>query len=128
MDSLLILVVIFILLEFYESSWQKSDTFFGLIEKNYFIYQKGIFSYLGMNPTFFYVIFLIFGIGYQGFWMISVFILKFIDILFRLYMMKKIAQNEDLELLLSSDMKMNIFLRYFNVIIYPTLFLVSTLN
>lgn len=126
MEHLFILLVVFVALELYETTWQKSDTFFGLIEKNFYFYKKGIFTYLSMNPTFFYTIFLIFGMGYDEFWMFTIFVLKFVDILFRIYIMQKISKNEDLEILLSSDMKMNMFLRYFNVVVYPSLFLIST--
>ncbi|MDY0321323.1 MAG: hypothetical protein RBR23_06280 [Arcobacteraceae bacterium] len=126
MENLYILLAVFVALELYETTWQKSKTFFGLIEKNLYFYKKGIFTYLSMNPTFFYTIFLIFGMGYDEFWMLSIFVLKFVDILFRLYIMQKISNNEDLEILLSSDMQMNLFLRYFNVVIYPSLFLIST--
>jgi hypothetical protein len=126
METLLILVIFFVALELFESNWQKSNTFFGLIKKNFYAYEKGIFNYIAMNPTFLYTIFLVFGLGYDDFWMIMVFGLKFVDILFRLYIMNKIQENEDLESLLQSDMNMNIFLRYFNVIIYPSLFFIST--
>lgn len=126
MENLILLFIVFVALEAYEAYWQKSNTFFGLIEKNFYFYKKGIFTYLSMNPTFFYAIFLIFGMGYDGFWMLSIFVLKFIDILFRIYMMQKIEKNEDLEILLSDDIKMNLFLRYFNILVYPSLFLIST--
>jgi hypothetical protein len=126
MENLYILLAVFVALELYETTWQKSKTFFGLIEKNFYFYKKGIFTYLSMNPTFFYTIFLIFGMGYDEFWMLTIFVLKFVDIAFRIYIMQKISKSEDLEILLSSDMKMNLFLRYFNVVIYPSLFLIST--
>lgn len=126
MEDLILLFIVFVALEAYETSWQKSNTFFALIEKNFYFYKKGIFTYLSMNPTFFYTIFLIFGMGYDGFWMLSIFVLKFVDIVFRIYLMQKIEKNEDLEILLSDDIKMNLFLRYFNILIYPSLFLIST--
>ncbi|QOG12720.1 hypothetical protein [Arcobacter sp. FWKO B] len=125
METLLIFVAFFVAFEFFESNWQKSHTFHGLIYKNYAMYQRGIFTYLGMNPSFFYTIFLIFGLGFDNFWMLTVLTIKFVDILFRLYIMQKISKNEDLEELFQADMSMNPFLRYFNVIIYPMLFLIS---
>ena len=44
-SSQLWLLLIFIFLEFFESSWQKSDTLFGLVINNFNIFRKNIFFY-----------------------------------------------------------------------------------
>ncbi|MCK9161204.1 MAG: hypothetical protein RBQ81_04130 [Arcobacteraceae bacterium] len=126
METILILFFVFIAFELYETVWQKSQSFLELLEKNYYFYKKGIFTYLSMNPSFFYVIFLIFALGFDDFWMYSILVIKFIDIVFKIFLMQKIEKNENIDMLLNEDLKLNVVLRYLNTIIYPTIFLIST--
>lgn len=126
METILILFFVFIAFELYETVWQKSQSFLELLGKNYYFYKKGIFTYLSMNPSFFYVIFLIFALGFDDFWMYSILVIKFIDIVFKIFLMQKIEKNENIDMLLNEDLKLNVVLRYLNTIIYPTIFLIST--
>jgi hypothetical protein len=123
MDSLIFLFVVFIALELFESNWQKSDSFYGVIENNYRVYSKSIFLFIILNPTFFYSVYLSLTLNNFGFFMSSIVLLKFVDISFRLHLMKKIHYNEDISSIVPLDIPMNGILRYINVIIYPTTFI-----
>ena len=117
------LLLIFIFLEFFESTWQKSDTLFGLVINNFNIFRRNIFFYFTLHATFFYTIFLSFYFNNFGFWMSSIFIIKFADIAFKLSIMKKLSYGISIESIIPMNIKMTPLFRYFNVIIYPLTFL-----
>ena len=125
MTSLLTLLLFFIALELFESNWQKSDSFYGVIKNNYQIYDKNIFLFILLNPTFFFSIYLAMKFGNFTFLMSSIIVLKFMDISFRLFLLKKIQNDDDINYLVPLDIKYTFFIRYFNVILYPSTFLLS---
>jgi len=125
LTSLLTLLLFFIALELFESNWQKSDSFYGVIKNNYQIYDKNIFLFILLNPTFFFSIYLAMKFGNFTFLMSSIIVLKFMDISFRLFLLKKIQNDDDINYLVPLDIKYTFFIRYFNVILYPSTFLLS---
>lgn len=122
MDTFLLLFI-FIALEFFESNWQKSDSLYGVLINNFLLFRKNIFIYFSMHVTFFYTIFLSFYFNNFGFWMSSIFIVKFLDISFKLSIMKKLSNGVPIERIMEINVKMTPILRYFNVIVYPLTFL-----
>lgn len=124
MENILYLFFIFIALELFETNWQKSDTFYGLIKNNYLVYKKGIFIFFLFNPTFIYAIFLSYYLGNYTLLMSLIIGLKFADVSFRLHIINKIDKDEDIGQIIP-DMPMNTMLRYMNVFIYPTSFIMS---
>ena len=121
--DILSLFLIFVALEFFESSWQKSDTLYGLIKNNFSIFQKNIFLYFLLHLTFFYTIYLSFSLSNFTFWMNSILIIKFLDISFKLTLMQKLARGKEIAEIIPMDVKMTIVFRYINVLIYPLSFL-----
>lgn len=127
MTTILILVIFFISLEVFESNWQKSNSFYGVIKNNYQVYEKNIFLYFLFNPTFFFSVYLAIIFNNFGFLMSSIIVLKFLDISFRLYLMSKIKNDEDITSLVPMDIEYTSSLRYFNVLLYPATFILSLL-
>ncbi len=127
MTTIIILLVSFICLEIFESQWQKSETFYGVIKNNYKIYEKNIFIYFLFNPTFFFSVYLSMKFNNFGFLMSSIIVLKFLDISFRLFLMNKIDKDEDITYLVPMDIEYTSLLRYFNVILYPSTFILALL-
>ena len=121
--DILTLLLIFIVVELFESTWQKSETLYGLIEKNFLLFNKNIFLYFTFHLSFFYTIFLAFYLNNFNFWLSSIFILKFLDISFKLSMMKKLSNNFKLEEIMPMNIKMTPAFRYMNVVIYPLSFI-----
>ncbi|RXJ83384.1 hypothetical protein [Arcobacter cloacae] len=121
------LFFIFIAVELFESNWQKSHDLYGLIKNNYLIFQKNIFLYFSLHLAFFYTIFLAIYLNNFGFWMSSIFILKFLDISFKLSIMKKLSLGISIEEIIPINVKMIPVFRYMNVIIYPLTFLIATM-
>ena len=125
METVLFLLIFFIALEVFESNWQKSNTFYGVIRNNYQVYKKSIFLFFILNPTFFYAIYLSFSLNNYSFLMNSIIILKFLDISFRLHIINKMNSNQDISSLIPIDINMTNFFRYLNVLIYPSVFFLS---
>lgn len=124
--EILSLFLIFVALEFFESKWQKSDTLYGLLNNNFQIFQKNIFLYFLLHLTFFYTIFVSFYLNNFSFWMSSILIIKFLDISFKLSLMKKLSNGTNIEEIIPFNMTMVPILRYMGVIIYPLSFLFAT--
>lgn len=121
------LFLIFIAVELFESNWQKSNDLYGLINNNYLIFKKNIFLYFSLHLAFFYTIFLAIYFNNFSFWMSSIFILKFLDISFKLSIMKKLSLGISIEEIVPINVKMIPVFRYMNVIIYPLTFLIATM-
>ncbi|MFY9089799.1 hypothetical protein [Arcobacter aquimarinus] len=121
------LFLIFIAVELFESNWQKSNDLYGLINNNYLIFKKNIFLYFSLHLAFFYTIFLAIYLNNFSFWMSLIFILKFLDISFKLSIMKKLSLGISIEEIVPINVKMIPVFRYMNVIIYPLTFLIATM-
>lgn len=123
MEFILFLTLIFIFLELFESRWQKAESLHGLILNNFYLFKKNIFLYFTFHITFFYSIFLSFYLNNFSFWMVSIVGIKFLDISFKLTMLKKLSLGLDLNEIMPMDIKMTNVFRYMNVIIYPLSFI-----
>ncbi|MFA7091416.1 MAG: hypothetical protein WC149_06165 [Arcobacteraceae bacterium] len=123
MDNLIFLFFLFVALELFEANWQKSDTLYGVIYNNFLVYQKSLFTFFILNPTFFYVLFLTIYLHMDSFLMYAMLIIKFIDVAFKLSMMKKLSEGKKMEDVLHVNVKMGFLYRYMNVLIYPLTFL-----
>lgn len=117
------LLFIFIILEFFESYWQKSETLYGFINNNFLLFKKNIFLYFILHLSFLYTIFLSLYFNNFGFWMSSIFIIKFVDISLKLSIMKKLLNGINIEEIIPMNINMSPILRYFNVVVYPLTFL-----
>lgn len=127
MTTILILVIFFISLEIFESTWQQSNSFYGVIKNNYKVYEKNIFLYFLFNLSFFFSVYLSMKFNNFGFLMSSIIVLKFLDISFRLFLMNKIQKDEDITYLVPMDIEYTSLLRYFNVLLYPVTFILAML-
>ncbi len=127
MTAIYILILVFIALELFESNWQKAPTLHGVLYNNCAMFQKSVFTYFLLNPTFIYSIFLAFYLNMFNFWMSSIIVIKFVDIAFRLHIITKMNKGIDLLEIMPMDIQMNNYFRYLNVVIYP-LTLIFALN
>ena len=121
--TILFLFLIFVALEFFESTWQKSDTLYGLIYNNFSIFNKNIILYFLLHTTFFFTILVSFYLNNFNFWMSSILVIKFLDISFKLTLMQKLSSGKELNEIIPMNINMNLVFRYMNVLIYPLTFL-----
>ncbi|WP_066356150.1 hypothetical protein [Aliarcobacter skirrowii] len=122
------LFIFFIAIELFETNWQKAPTLYGILENNFKVYQKNIFLYFILHPSFFYSIYLAISLNNFGFWMSFIVILKFVDISFKLSIMKKLSKNYELSSIIPFDANITMIFRYLNLFIYPSSFLLATNN
>jgi len=119
------LLLIFVAVEIFESNWQKNDSLHGLIYNNYQIYKKNIFLYFILHISFFYSIGVSVYLNNFDFWMSSIVIVKFLDMAFKINMMKKLSSGLEIHEVMPMNVNMTPLFRYFNVIIYPTSFAIA---
>ncbi len=125
MNIILILFFIFIVIELFESNWQKAETLYGLLSNNLMVFNKSIFIYLLLNTGFIYSIFLTVYLHNYNFLMLSIVGIKFFDIAFKLSLMQKLNQGTYFEEIIP-NIKITPMLRYFNVVAYPMTFLFAS--
>lgn len=115
-------ILIFVLLEFYEISWQKAPSIMGMILRMHRYYSKSIFLFLIMQPTFIFSIGFAMLSDYNIFAVILAFI-KSVDIATKILLIEQIFKKRKLsqELSLILLAPINNFLPYLGLIIYPIL-------
>ena len=115
-------VFLFILLETVEISWQKAPSIMGMLIRMYKYYQKSIFIFLIMQPTFYFAIGFAMLTNYAPSALILLFIKTFdiatkILLIEQVFTKKKLSQELSLVLLAP----INSFLPYIGLLIYPPL-------
>jgi hypothetical protein len=117
-------IILFVLFELYEARWQKADTFHKMIELNHKVYVKNPLQYFLLHTSFIYAIFLMQSTANYNFWMVSIVIMKFLDIAFKLYLIDKISKNSYNEAtkLMPINVSMSPVMRYSNSFLYPLTF------
>ncbi|WP_241690938.1 hypothetical protein [Sulfurimonas sp. CVO] len=119
-DLILNYVLLFMILELYEITWQKAPTVMGMISKMNKYYSKSIFLFLIMHPTFYFSIGFAMLTDYNIFAMILLF-LKTADIATKILLIEQIFKKKKLshELSLALLTPINNFLPYVGLFIYP---------
>jgi len=118
----LIYIFIFIILEVYEVQWQKAETMLGMLARMYQHYQKSIFVFLIMHPTFYFSIYLLIITHFNGY-ALAIFALKGIDIATKIIFIKKVFIEKELseEISLALLTPLNKYVLYIGLCVYPPL-------
>lgn len=119
-------ILLFILLEFYEISWQKAPSIMGMLIRMHKYYSKSIVLFLIMQPTFYFAI----GFATLTDYNISAMILLFIktaDIATKILLIEQVFKKRELtqELTLILLAPINSFLPYIGLVFYPALIALS---
>ncbi len=119
-------ILLFVLLEFYEISWQKAPSIMGMLIRMHKYYSKSIFLFLIMQPTFYFAI----GFAMLTDYNISAMILLFIktaDIATKILLIEQVFKKRELtqELSLILLAPINSFLPYMGLVLYPVLIVLS---
>ena len=126
MQELWIEILLYLFFEFYESSWQRGRTFQEMLAHIYERYQRGIFYFFFSHPSFYFALYL--GLKYDltNFWFLSLLFFKFMDISYKLVIVKKIEENALAEVLpISLQTPIAPWMSYLNVVLYPALLIAS---
>lgn len=100
---------------------QKGSSLYEVLAYNYSIYRESIFLFIVYNFTFFYSLFLIIYLNSSNFWLISISILKFIDIFFKIYLFQSLDRGSDISTIVPADIKLTNSLKYSNLLIYGSM-------
>ena len=123
MDELVLnYILLFIILEFYEISWQKAPSIMGMIIRMNNYYSKSIFLFLIMQPTFIFSIGFFILTDYNDSAMILLFI-KTVDVVTKILLIEQVFTKRKLsqEMSLILLAPINSFLPYMGLLIYPPL-------
>lgn len=119
-------VFIFILFELFEISWQKAQSIMGMLLKMYKYYNKSIFLFLIMHPTFYFSIFFAMITDYSIASLI-ILLIKIGDIATKILLIQQVFVKRELsqELSLVLLAPINWFLPYIGLLIYPPLVILA---
>ena len=104
-NYLIEIIVVMILLEIFEASWQRAESVEGILANSYFYYQKSIFIFFLMHPTFYFILFVSLYTSVLNLGIISILIFKALDLLFKLDIINKHFINHNLVIELTNMIK-----------------------
>ena len=125
-DYVLNYILLFILLEFIEISWQKAPSIMSMLLRMNKYYSKSIFVFLFMHPTFYFAVGFVMLTGYAPA-AIIILLIKTADIATKILLLQQVFTkrklSQDLSLILLAPI--NAFLPYMGLIFYPILIYMS---
>jgi len=119
-------ILLFIILEIYEISWQKAPSIMGMLIRMNKHYSKNILLFLIMHPTFYFAVGFVMLTNYAPSAMILLFVKTF-DIATKILLIEQVFKKRELsqELSLILLAPINSFLPYLGLLFYPILILLA---
>jgi hypothetical protein len=119
-DNFLLIIFIYLILEFYEIWWQKADSIMGMLIRMFKYYKKSSILFFIMHPTYYYTIFLLLAINEKNALLAMLFI-KTIDIVTKILLMQQVFEKRQLshEMSLMLLAPLHPLMPYIGVLIYP---------
>ena len=115
-------IFLFLFLEIYEVQWQKAQTLMGMLARMHRRYEKSIFLFLIMHPTFYFAIgFMI--LSEYNVYAITLFVIKAVDVAMKIVVINKVFVEKELtqELTLALLTPLRKWFPYIGLIAYPPL-------
>ena len=97
MEILTQLITIMIVLELMEASLQKATTLGGMIEKLYVYYNKSIFLFFMIHPTFYFTLFVSLYLNIVNFYIIVILLIKTFDIFFKIELIRQRYYQKEMD-------------------------------
>lgn len=126
MEILTQLIIIMIVLELIEANLQKAGTLEEMIEKLYVYYNKSVFLFFIIHPSFYFVLFVSLYLNVLNFYIIAILTIKVFDMFFKIELIRQryIRKNMDEELKEMFTMKLAPWMGFLGVFMYvPLLFM-----
>lgn len=123
------MIIVMILLELIEANLQSSKTLGAMIDKLYGYYKKSVFLFFMVHPTFYFVLLVSLYFNIVNFYIIAILLIKSLDILFKVEMIKQryIEKDMDQELTDMLGLNMSPWMGYIGLFTYvPLLFMAIT--
>jgi len=121
-DLILNYLILYILLELYEISWQKAQTLMGMLARMYHYYSKNILLFLIMQPTFYFSIGFAMLSDYNPYSLLFLFI-KTVDVATKIQLLEQVFIKKEISLEMSETLltPLGKFAPYIGLSIYPFL-------
>ena len=123
MENILTYVSILVVLELFEAYMQKADTLYGVMEKLNVWYQKSIFLFFLMHPSFYFVLFVAVLTDVLNLYIILILTFKVFDMFYKIELIKSIFVKQKVPADLSAMLEWPIpgWFFLFGVALYPPL-------
>ncbi len=126
METVIQIVIVMIVLEFFEFYMQSANRLGEMIDKLYGYYNKNIFLFFLVHPTFYYVLGVTLYFDTFNFYSITILVLKALDLFFKIELIKQRyyepPMDEELEKMM--ELKMTLGVKVFAPLTYiPLLYL-----
>ncbi len=123
MENVIILVSILVMLELSEAAMQRSDTLYGVMEKLYVWYNKSIFAFFLIHPSFYFILFIVIVTDILNIYMILILVFKIFDLFYKIELIKTIFIKENIpaDLLAMLEWKIPPWFFLLGVGLYPPL-------
>jgi len=127
MNILSQIVLLMLLIELIETNLHRAETLELMITRLYGYYQKSIFIFFLVHPSFYFVIFVSIYLNTLDFYMIFILLLKSLDIFFKIEMMRQrfVFKKMDVELEEMLKLKISPFITILSSLIYVPLLAMS---
>ncbi|WP_226960555.1 hypothetical protein [Sulfurimonas paralvinellae] len=114
------IIIFYIVLELYEVQWQKAETIMGMLARMYRWYQKSIFLFLIMHPTFYFAVWFVLQTNYNPY-AVALLLFKSADIITKIVLIKKVFIDKELsrEFTLSLFTPIGPYMPYVGILLYP---------
>jgi len=122
MENIFVLTVFFLFLEGFEVTWQKAPTMLGMLVHIRQRYQKSIFYFLLLHPTYYFAIWLILQTGLALPAILLLFV-KTIDIATKIVLMQQVFEKKEVSAQLHEMLVMPLerWMPYIGFAVYPPL-------
>lgn len=119
-ENFLLIMFVYLLLEFYEIQWQRADSMMGMLIRMYPYYKKSSFLFFAMHPTYYYVIFLLMAMNEYSILLLMLFI-KTVDIAAKVLLIQQVFEKRQLshEMSLMLLTPLHPLMPYIGMLIYP---------
>jgi len=123
MLSISSIILISVLLEIFEAWWQHSPNIQEVLFKAYRYYNKSIFLFFLMHPSFYFTLFVVIYTNVLNSWILAILVFKTLDLFFKINIMKDLFEtgnlNEGVRTILKEPISPMIFLTGLGI--YPFL-------
>jgi hypothetical protein len=124
MESIIALTILYLLLEGFEIGWQKAPTMLGMLVRLHRRYEKSIFYFLALHPTYYFAIWLILQTQLSAAAIILLFV-KTVDIATKIVLMQQVFEKKEVSMPLHEMLMMPLekWMPYIGLAVYPPLVL-----
>jgi hypothetical protein len=124
MESIIAIMVLYLLLEGFEIGWQKAPTMLGMLVRLHRRYEKSIFYFLALHPTYYFAIWLILQTQLSAAAIILLFV-KTVDIATKIVLMQQVFEKKEVSMPLHEMLMMPLekWMPYIGLAVYPPLVL-----